>query len=504
MNKSRYILLAVCLLVLSQAGLHAQTYERVFRNNLWNGTDNITGIRQDSVSRSYAEIYGNIKGGEFRDTWEAEDGWSAGAATASIRHLEKISLAGSFSFRQTEGYGMCGSMFINPGYYPVDALEFTPGRKTLQTYGFDGGISYDASEHWRIGASMDFESANMAKRKDLRHTNWSLDMKIAPGLMYHSGDFAVGAAAIFRKTSETVDPEQVGTTESSYYAFLDKGLMYGVHSVWTGSGLHLDESGVNGFPVKEFSYGGSVQMQYNGFLADVEYLRTSGNVGEKEYEWFRFPGNSISADLAYRTGGRERFHIIRLGLLMKERTMSESVLEKVTSNGITTVHNHGWNRIYAGRTWSLAPEYEYISDRFEARINADIRHENSVSSQIYPYIFTRSLLTWEARGEVLFRGAGRFDFGLKAGYGAGAAEEEERMASGSSGVQTSPYRLQEWYDRHMEYETAQRMSLGLSLRWNFWKGLYAEAEGSWLHAFNLRHISGPNRYGVTMKFGYNF
>ena len=156
MNKSRNILLALCLLVFSQAGLHAQTYERVFRNNFWNSTDTITGIRQDTVSRSYAEISGSYTGGGFRDSWEAEEGWSAGASTASIRHLERISFAGSFSFTQTEGYGMCGSMFIQPGYYPVDVLEFTPGRKTMQTYGFEGGLSYDVAENWRIGAAMDF------------------------------------------------------------------------------------------------------------------------------------------------------------------------------------------------------------------------------------------------------------------------------------------------------------------------------------------------------------
>lgn len=500
MNKLRNIAI-LCLLILSRSGLHAQTYEEVFRDNVWNSTGNITGIRQDTVSRSYAELSGSYAGGGFRDSWEAEEGWSAGASTASIRHLERISFAGSFSFTQTEGYGMCGSMFIKPGYYPVDVLEFTPGRKTLQTYGFDGGLSYDVADHWRIGAAMDFESANMAKRKDLRHTNWMLDMTVAPGFMFHSGDFAAGAAAIFRKTSESVDAEQVGTTESSYYAFLDKGLMYGVHSVWTGSGLHLDEAGVNGFPVKEFSYGGSVQLQFRDFLADVQYLHTSGSVGEKEYIWFRFPGNEISANLSYRPGDSHR---LNLGLLLKDRNMSESVLEKVTENGVTNVFNHGWNRILAERTWKMSPEYEFVSEKVDARLNAEIIHENSVSSQIYPYICTRSLLTWAVQAEVLVRSLGRFDLKVRAGYGAGRTDEESRMASEESGVQTSPYRLQEWYDMHMEYITAKRLTAGLSARYNFLKGMYVEAEGTLTHGSGLIHISGDNRYGASLKIGYNF
>ena len=188
MSKSRYIC-ALCLLLCSMA-VSAQTYERVLRGNLWNDSQNITGVRQDTVSRSYAELFAGYEGGEFRDPSQARQGWSAGAVTASIRHLEKMTLKGSFSFIQTEGYDMCGSMSIHPGFYPVDVLEFTPGRKTLQTYAFDGGISYDVAPNWRIGAMMDFEAANMAKRKDLRHDNLWLDMTVSPGLMYHAGDFA--------------------------------------------------------------------------------------------------------------------------------------------------------------------------------------------------------------------------------------------------------------------------------------------------------------------------
>lgn len=501
MNKSRNILLALCLLIFSQAGLHAQTYERVFRNNFWNSTDNVTGIRQDTVSRSYAEVYGSYAGGGFRDSWEADEGWRAGAVTSSIRHFERISFAGSFSFTQTEGYGMCGSMFIKPGYYPVDVLEFTPGRKTLQTYGFDGGLSYDIAEHWRIGASIDFESANMAKRKDLRHTNWRLDMTVAPGFMYHKGNFAAGASVIFGKTSESVDPEQVGTTESSYYAFLDKGLMYGVYSVWTGSGLHLDEDGVKGFPVKEFSFGGSGQLQFGDFLADVKYLHTSGSVGEKEYIWFRFPGNEVSASLNYRPG---KHHRLRLGFLMKERNMSESVLEKVTENGVINVYNHGWNRILSERVWKISPEYGFVSGRVEAGVKAGVTMENSASSQIYPYICTRTLLTWDVRTYATVYGVGRFDLKVRAGYGAGRADEESRMASEGSGVQTSPYRLQEWYDMHMEYITAQHLRAAIAARYNFRKGIYIEAEGTAVHGFNLRHIDGSGRYGASLKIGYNF
>ena len=45
----------------------------------------------------------------------------SGAVAKSITHLKGYSLTGSFSFDHTSGKDMSGSMFIHPGFYPVDA-----------------------------------------------------------------------------------------------------------------------------------------------------------------------------------------------------------------------------------------------------------------------------------------------------------------------------------------------------------------------------------------------
>lgn len=107
----------------------AQTYDIIERRNSWNAGTNVTGIMMDSVTTSYAELYGNNRHGDFRNSYEAEKSWSAGAVAKSITHLKGYSLTGSFSFDHTSGKNMSGSMFIHPGFYPVDLLEFTPGRK---------------------------------------------------------------------------------------------------------------------------------------------------------------------------------------------------------------------------------------------------------------------------------------------------------------------------------------------------------------------------------------
>ena len=92
-------------------------------------------------------------------------------------------------------------MFIQPGFYPVDILEFTPGRKDLQRYAFMGGIASDIAPNWRLGGKIDFAASNYSKRKDLRHTNYRLDLKVAPSVMYHSGDLAIGFLICSAKTA---------------------------------------------------------------------------------------------------------------------------------------------------------------------------------------------------------------------------------------------------------------------------------------------------------------
>ena len=118
------------LMIIAVSGAAAQErFDYVFRRNPWNGGPNAAGIRQDSLSRSYAEIYFTKENGGMTGHSSSDDSWNAGARTESVRHLKKVSFAGGFGYDYFDGRNMCGSMFTEPGYYPVDILEFTPGRK---------------------------------------------------------------------------------------------------------------------------------------------------------------------------------------------------------------------------------------------------------------------------------------------------------------------------------------------------------------------------------------
>jgi hypothetical protein len=99
---------------------------------------------------------------------------------------------------------------------------------------------------------------------------------------------------------------------------------------------------------------------------------------------------------------------------------------------------------------------------------------------------------------------GRFDLGAGIALGGGSVGYTSHIVTDESGVQTSPFRLEEWYNRQMEFLTATRSEASLSLRYNFRKGIYLQAEGFWTHGFRLPPSSGSNRLTTVLRLGYNF
>ena len=484
-------------------GVSAQTYDIIERRNSWNAGENVTGIRMDSISSSYAELYGKNNHGDFYHSYEAEKSWNAGAIAKSITHLKGYSLTGSFSFNHTSGKDMSGSMFIQPGFYPVDILEFTPGRKNLQRYAFMGGIASDIAPNWRLGGKIDFAASNYSKRKDLRHTNYRLDLKVAPSVMYHSGDLAIGFSYMFSKNSESVKAEVIGTTENSYNAFLDKGLMYGAYEAWDGSGIHLSESGINGFPIKELSNGGALQLQWKRFYGDIEYTYSSGSAGERDAIWFKFPPHRIASHLSYHFKQGKKEHFLRLNLQWSHLVNNENVINKETVNGITTTYINGSNRIFERDAFSVHPEYEFISPRTEVRLGTHISTFKRLTTQMYPYVASEKMLCTQTYVSSVFH-IGKFDLKAAASFAIGNSTEKSRVITTDTEPGDPPYRLTDYYNLQNEYATAPQATLRLGLRYHFNHGIYAEVQGSYTRGFNLHYIDGSSRWNETIKLGYTF
>ena len=476
-------------------------YERVLLHNLWNDGVGVNGIRQDSTDAAEATLEAGWEQGGLKEVWEAPSLWSAGAMTRAIKHLERFSMTGSFAFEQKQGEQMCGPMSIAPGYFPIEVWEFTPGRKTLQSYVVDGGISVDLDESWRLGGRFTMNSRNYSKRKDLRHINYRLDLDCAAGLMWHRGDLSLEMDALLGRTAETISADQIGLTQGYLYAFLDKGQMYGVQELWTGSGVHLAEAGVNSLPMSENSLGAALAAGWKDkAFASLQYRHARGRAGEKEYIWYRFPSDEV----ALHMGGRMGAHTIRLCVSLWAQTNNEAVLDKKSEGGVTLVTSYGSNRILERQRLELAPSYQFDHGPFTLRASASYRHERSLSSLMYPYLKRQDTDMLEAQLGGSYHSR-LFEVDLYAGCAAGSREEQEDMAEDVQ-VEGEPYRYAEGFAQVSEYICMPKAFAGMKARWypgrkDWFLGLDAYAVLGLKPAGSL---PGRTRTSALLSIGLNF
>ena len=209
-----------------------------------------------------------------------------------------------------------------------------------------------------------------------------------------------------------------------------------------------------------------------------------------------------AAHVGYKAGRSGSEHYARLDFEWKSQALHESVLEKISENGVTIVEDHGSNLVQQRDVFELCPSYEYVAEKWEVSAKADLSWKKGMASQIYPYIYTQELMTAAVKAVGLVRFGG-IEISADAFYGFGSVREDQRTADMSAEALMIPYRLQ-WYDLHMEYDTAEKVGADLAVRYDFKKGLYIKAAGSWLHGFDLKYITGADRVAVTIGLGYSF
>jgi len=495
----------------------AQPYSRVVRGNLWNDAVNANGLRSaiDTAAKgkplaiSYAEAYGTIENGDYRPSWGASSLWKAGAKAESIMHLRGFSMRGLFGFEHQEGKEMCGSMFINPGFYPVDIMEYTPGSKTLQTYTFDGNIAVDLDDSWRLGGEIDFRGSNYSKRKDLRHVNYGLHILFAPAVQYHSDNWALGLSYILSKDSENVDAEQIGTTGDVLYAFIDKGNSYGVYGIWDNSAIHLSEAGVKGFPIGQISNGFALQYSVGGFLGEFKWVYSDGWAGEKQFIWYKFHSTETALRLGYKFNER---HAIRFVGSYFDQTNREQLLDKVTEGGVTTVRNLGSNQIFNRKIHRVNVQYNYDTKGFNLQVKGCWEAQHSVATVKYPFSGGNDMQMWMGDANAVWH-FGMVDFGAELFWGNGYYGNSLWSVDFRSGVQGNADFEAANYLSSMLYNTGGKVGGNLNVRFNFKPGIWFELSEGLIsgkvckaggEAALLPEPCNARRWISQLKVGYNF
>ena len=503
-RRSRCTMRSRFLLILIGAALAVPVFAQ---EDPWREGVNLGGITV--AEGADARLCGKFTSGDFRLPSEGGQLWAAGASAEAETLKKGLVLVGNFGFDMVYGNGMMGSMFTEPGYYPVDILEFTPGPKTKQAYDIGGGIAWRNSSRWTPSVTARFRGVNYSKRKDLRHTTYRQETGLVPSLLYEGDGFRIGASYLFEKTSEFIQAEQIGSaTAETYYAFLDKGMRYGTYQAWNGSGVHLAEAGVDRFPVKEFSNGLALQASVRPFYADVSYSLTDGEIGEKGFTWFRFPGAKAEAKFIWTLETGAGTHAFLARYQWQRQQLYESVLERETVGGVTTPKYYGQNLILQHRSFTAGPSWQFAhKDGWSLQAGLDFIRTRDLSTLMYPFwdLDESTLMRLEVSAQIPlgnFLVLASFGGGNKLGSHNHVVDTDDE----NIGVSSTPFRLTDWWDPEQEFTDASRVTVGLGLRYTLpgTVPLYFEAGANFLKAFKVTLLPGTYRQTTHIAIGYSF
>ena len=439
-------------------------------------------LRMDPDHRSpktHAGVWSGIEEGRFKPTYAPVFQWSAGAEAQAVRHGPESSWTGSLSFRQTVGNKMFSSMFLEPGYFPVDLLEFTPGVKSRQDVHLEGGFLTDLGYEWAAGIQGVVEGAHMAKRQDLRHSNVGFRLQVEPTLTYvMDDDMGFVTTYGFALRTESLSVENPGA------AFLDKGMRYGAF---------LSGSGPGAFSVREFSHGFTGHLHGEEFSAQLKWIWKRGRAEGAELGNFSFPGSTISAFIEQTFLADEADHRYRLSYKRERDQLRETAAGE---SGVSTDSDR------VGRELELKYEARFLQGALKT-IGLTLEASRWVERS---FVSPSADLTKRNFGlATVFAAfsAGRFDVDLHAQAGSGFWRDRGRSRDET---EDQPYRQTVDWLRQMEYLMTPRIGLGGSLKMPIPSvgGLYVQLDADWFRALKRTYMGGTNREIATIKVGYDF
>lgn len=428
-----------------------------------------------------ASVWGGYEIGGYRPTYGSSSQWTAGADAQGLRHGKKTTWLGAFSFGQTTGRDMYSSMFLEPGYYPLDILETPQGTKSRQDVRLEGAFLTDLGYEWALGLKASFQGAHYVKQPEFRHTTSGLKVRLEPTITYIMDDNSGFASAyIFQMRAESIRPEG-GSGEGSE-VFLDKGLRYGVYHDFAGAGA---------FSVRETAHGFSELFQSPEFTLGLTLLFKSGTMGDAGATRFRYPGSDWSFFFGGTVLADRCDHLYRASLGRKT-----DKLQQPDGDAFSVISmRSGWNlNLSYGLQWERQVLRKLLLD-----LDGSRWAESYLGPPAYDltkrYVGMATLLADFAFGPVEVR--------LKATGGRGWWQDQ-----GLQGVDadSAPARLDVDWLRKMEYIRAPRGGAGGTLTYRFSgvKGLYLQAEGFWMRAFRVTLLPGHNRVSASLRVGYDF
>lgn len=498
------------------------------QSEAWLNSYNAGGLRYLPVDQiSIAEIYANKQNGQFVNYYQSNNSYDLGAQVESFYRLTpRVVFYGKVNYNYFRGKNMGGSAFIDPYYNPFDILEYPidkSGDKEKETYHLIGAVSGDLLNNLTLAGKIDYQSANYAKFKDLRHKNKMLDMYVTAGLTYRINRFIeVGANYYYRRSTEGLDFKAYGSSDTKDSTFIDYGAYLGITEIGeTGYTEHNEEKPM----FNEFN-GVSLQLNLRicpqlSFFNEFTYKSRDGYYGKRSPSTIVFSEHSgdvyeYSGALSLSKG--KNHHQLRIDLSWEDLDNYQNTYRSeagTVGNSVITyydplkVGDRQTGIIKAEYTGNLGVE----NHNPQWVLNAGAAYTNRwEKAHIYPFYRKQTIYYTDYHANAtrnIVKGNDMYTFMLGASFlSGGGTPKEDGLYAPQTASQVFPENMENTLNREYEYLTNDRISGRIGFKYSrlFNAGIrgYASINYSLTKASGIEYLAGNTFNRVSFVVGCAF
>lgn len=523
---------AFCLALTGQvsSGIGWKDYDFIKQSDRRLTGYNGAGLRYLPVDRiATASFFANKGNGKFISYSESDNWFSSSAQTEAFYRLSpRVVFFGSISYENFIGRNMGGSSFIHPYENPFDIVEYadtTRGKKNLETYRLTGALSADLTERLTLGVTIDYQTANYAKQKDLRHKNRLLDLSVAAGLSYRiHPSVELGGNYYYRRSVEGVEFKMYGTTDRQYYSLINYGAFFGKTELFSETGY--TENGENN-PMYNHFHGASVQVGI-GILPEMQFFNELTRQFRKG-EFGKHSPNKIvhsrhhsdilayNGSLAYRQG--RNVHQLNAGFHKETLENFENVYKAESKPGGTSMIVY-YDPLKVGDREQFRLKVEYtayldVRDHCPAwtfRGGVDF-YRQKLTASFYPFYRKQTIRSADAYAGARrkwINGRNKYTLSLSARYvsGGGTMRRDGEYAPPGEN-QTRPKDSETNLRREYEYLTTDQLGGDIGLEYARLLGRSALQGFAALHyslkkGLDVEYLGGDDFHSVMLSVGCIF
>ena len=394
-------------------------------------------------------------------------------------------LYGQASFSGGTETNVVGSAFLNAKEMPFDITfmdETNTGDRKIERYNILGAIGYNVIKGLAIGAKFDYTAINMARTRDLRHTNKILSMNASGGLSYvFSKNFTLGAHYTYQRYIESVNFNIYGTTDKQYFNLINYGAFCGTQELFDSNGYA--RKGTN-TPFVENIHQAGFQLDWKigsfRIFNEMMWADLSGYYGKKGTSNVQFTthsGNLFNERLSLVYTGRRTYQSLTFGLRSRKLENYEKLWRSETgANGNSVTKYYGQNLVGEKKLTTLDAQYFIgwgdISNapQWALKISSQM-DERDITGVLYPYYRKQKLNMYQQRLDAMHQfNAGKFNlmFNVHAAYRTGSGDKALDGVYVTPSSDAGSLRYQnEFLNREYNYLTSDRFVPGVEMRVTF-------------------------------------